>query len=49
MTVMLVMAMTVNFFGESNIWFMILVGMLASLSAGMRVDRRGSLVLGEDR
>ncbi len=49
MVVMLVIAMTVNFFGESNVWFMILVGMLASLSAGVRVDRRGSLVLAEDR
>jgi|GEM_PF-6029717 len=45
MAVLLVIAMTVNFFGESNVWFMILVGILATFAGGVRLDRSGALVL----
>lgn len=45
MVVLLVVSMTVNFFGESNVWFMIFVGILATFGAGVRVNRAGSIVL----
>lgn len=38
-------SLTVMLFGESNVLFMMLVGIAASYSAGLRLDQSGSIVL----
>lgn len=45
LAVLMLISMSVNYFGETNVWFMIIVGITATFSAGVRVDRRGMLTL----